>query len=48
MAGKGDKPRPVRKKIFDTNYDDINWATKQNLEVRNYSVKKGKKIYKYP
>lgn len=47
MAGKGDKPRPVVKKKFDTNFDEINWATKQGLEIRNYKVKKGKKIYKY-
>lgn len=24
-AGKGDKPRPVNKKEFDTNFDKINW-----------------------
>lgn len=23
MAGKGDTPRPVKKKIFDANFDEI-------------------------
>jgi hypothetical protein len=46
-AGKGDKPRPVKKKLFDTNFDEIDWPTKRGLEIRNYIVKKGKKIYKY-
>jgi len=47
-AGKGSKPRPVIKKVFDGNFDQINWSTKQNVEIRNYKVKKGKRIYKYP
>jgi len=48
MAGKGDRPRPVKRKVFDNNFDQINWATAQNQEMRNYTSKKGKKIYKYP
>lgn len=24
--GKGDKPRPVKKSIYDKNFDDINWG----------------------
>jgi hypothetical protein len=49
MAGKGDKPRPVKRKVFDNNFDQINWTSNQpNTEIRNYTVKKGKKIYKYP
>jgi len=48
MAGKGDKPRPVKKKVFDTNFDNISWPTKEKIEIRNYIIKKGKKIYKYP
>jgi hypothetical protein len=24
-AGKGDKPRPVDKKVYDSNFDNINW-----------------------
>jgi len=48
MAGKGDRPRPVKKKLFDNNFDNINWSTKQGLEIRNYKIKKGKRVYKYP
>ena len=48
MAGKGDKPRPVKKKLFDSNFDNINWSTNQGLEIRNYKIKKGKRVYKYP
>jgi len=47
-AGKGDKYRPVKKAVFDNNFDEINWVTKDNKEIRNYKVKKSKKIYKYP
>lgn len=49
MAGKGSKPRPVKKKVFDNNFDSIlGWSKRDNSEPRNYTVKKGKKIYKYP
>jgi hypothetical protein len=48
MAGKGSKPRPMKRKVFDNNFDQINWTAAQNQEIRNYRVKKGKKIYKYP
>lgn len=44
QAGKGDKPRPVVKKQFDENFDNIAWNkdnTKQGI------VKKNKTIYKY-
>ena len=47
-AGKGDKYRPVKKRVFDSNFDGVNWATKEGKEIRNYTVKKGKKIYRYP
>ena len=23
--GKGDKPRPTKKSVYDKNYDEINW-----------------------
>ena len=26
--GKGDKPRPVNKKVYNSNFDDINWSNK--------------------
>ena len=49
MAGKGDKYRPVKKKKFDLNFDEIQgWSKQTNSEPRNYVSKKGKKIYKYP
>ena len=47
MAGKGDKPRPVKKKVYDINFDSIAWSP-TSTEIRNFAVKKGKKIYKYP
>jgi len=51
-AGKGDRLRPTKKKIFDINFDSITWKINLSLdgksEIRNYIVKKGKKIYKYP
>lgn len=47
-AGKGDKYRQVKKKVFDNNFEQVNWVTKEGKEIRNYIVKKGKKIYKYP
>jgi hypothetical protein len=47
MAGKGDKPRSVKKKVYDTNFDGIAWSP-ANTEIRPCTVKKGKKIYKYP
>ena len=45
-AGKGDKFRPVKKKTFDSNFDVVNWVTRQGIEIRPYIVNKGKKIYK--
>jgi len=47
-AGKGDKPRSCFSKKFKDNFDVINWPTKKDIEIRNYIIKKGKKIYKYP
>ena len=48
-AGKGDKPRSCFSKQFKDNYDAIaQWATKEGKEIRNYVIKKGKKIYRYP
>lgn len=47
-AGKGDKPRSCFSKKFKDNFDVINWAAAEGKELRNYTVKKGKKIYRYP
>jgi hypothetical protein len=32
MAGKGSNPRPVNKKVFDSNFDEIDW--KNSAEAR--------------
>lgn len=45
-AGKGDKPRPVDKKEYDDNYDQIVWNKQENQKVE-VKRKKGKIIYKY-
>lgn len=47
MAGKGDKPRPSKKKVYDNNFEQITWTPKDQ-EIRNYTSKKGKRIYRYP
>lgn len=44
-AGKGDKPRPVDKKTFNENFDNISWKPSQ--EQKESIKKKGKIIYKY-
>lgn len=44
QAGKGDNPRPVKKGVFDKNFENIEWnkgSTKQG------TTKKGKTTYKY-
>jgi hypothetical protein len=45
-AGKGDKPRPVDKKEYDNNYDQIVWNKEENEKVEA-KRKKCKIIYKY-
>lgn len=32
QAGKGSKPRPVKKSEYDSNYDAINWHRKNKKE----------------
>jgi len=29
-AGKGDRPRPVNKNVYDSNYDRIKWSRRSN------------------
>ena len=29
MSGKGDKPRPVNKGVYDKNHDGIKWKSKK-------------------
>lgn len=45
-AGKGDKPRAINKKTFDTNFDKINW-NKKNISSTEKKTVKNKTIYKY-
>jgi len=45
-AGKGDKPRPVKKIKFDNNFISIQWI-EPNKEQKSCIIKKGKKIYRY-
>jgi hypothetical protein len=45
-AGKGDKPRPIDKRIFDKNFDSINWRAKK--EPENIKItKSGKTSFVY-
>ena len=44
QAGKGDKPRPVKKQQFDQNFDKIVW--KKSIDKESIT-KKGKTTYKY-
>jgi hypothetical protein len=45
-AGKGDKPRPVDKKQFDKNFEQINWQEKKR-DVSNEKCKGGKTSFVY-
>ena len=45
-AGKGDDPRPVKKKLWDVNYDDINMEHKIKPNVKVVKIK-GKTRYIY-
>jgi hypothetical protein len=47
QAGKGDKPRPVNKKRFDTNYDSIKWTNNSTSSSTAAKHKKNKITYKY-
>lgn len=45
QAGKGDKPRPVDKKKFNDNFDEIVWTSESKLkEIKKV---KGKTTYRY-
>lgn len=43
-AGKGDKPRPVKKPKYDKNYESISW--KKNDDKKPKKIK-GKLRYSY-
>jgi hypothetical protein len=34
-AGKGDKPRPVNKKVYNSNFDKINWGEKKDKKDKS-------------
>lgn len=44
-AGKGDKPRPTDKKVYDMNYDNIAWKSKDVNQA--ITKKKGKSTFVY-
>lgn len=44
-AGKGDNPRPVNKKKFNKNFDDILW--KKVIDKKELKNKNGKVSYLY-
>lgn len=35
QAGKGDKPRPVKKSEYNKNYDAINWGKKKSPDTKD-------------
>lgn len=46
-AGKGDDPRPIKKTVFDANFDAINMQHESKfIEVKNVKVK-GKTVKRY-
>jgi hypothetical protein len=48
QAGKGDKPRPVNKVKYNSNYDEIDWnKSSLNSVVKEVKVIKNKKNYRY-
>jgi hypothetical protein len=48
QAGKGDKPRPVNKKVYNENFDTIfTKKTASNSTEVKKSAKLGKTTYKY-
>jgi hypothetical protein len=47
QAGKGDKPRPLNKQVFDTNFDAIKWKNTTSSQTKEIKKAKGKTVYKY-
>jgi hypothetical protein len=45
QAGKGDKPRPIKKGQYDNNFDKIVWT--QPTQAKTGVAKRGKTTYKY-
>jgi hypothetical protein len=46
MAGKGDKPRPTDKKVYNNNYDQIKWDRNINIKTP-IKTKSNKLSFKY-
>jgi hypothetical protein len=46
-AGKGDKPRPVDKKVYDKNFDSIKWENFEKEECKKILKKGNKTKYSY-
>lgn len=46
-AGKGDNPRPVDKKVYNQNFDQIDWKKESSSPKKSFSSKKGKTTIKY-
>jgi len=42
MAGKGDKPRPVYKVVYDMNFARIDWSKKKKQEETKKEKKNDK------
>lgn len=45
QAGKGDKPRPVNKEVYNKNFDEIQGRGKTTGKL--VKTVKGKSVYKY-
>lgn len=46
QAGKGDKPRPVKKEVYNDNFDSIKWTSAETPK-KPFKTVKGKQVYKY-
>jgi hypothetical protein len=46
QAGKGDSPRPVNKKTYNSNYEEIAWKNKESGSLKSQTAKKTTYIYK--
>lgn len=46
MNGKGSKPRPYNKQVFDSNYEQINWHRDYYFGSDFIACEKCKKFYK--
>lgn len=45
-AGKGDKPRPLNKEVFNKNFDNIEWK-QSTSKPKEVTLVKTKIVYKY-